>query len=147
MTDEQFKQLNAQLGGINGAVNVLAEAVSPVDSSVHQAIQDMSENLAKWQAKQTEVIKNGFELLAEALGSSQKLDAILKNQTTIIDMLSPLGSLPSTAGLMEARLETIHRLVSDLSVDPEKLAQLTSQLKQSTDELDATVKANQPKQS
>lgn len=47
-------------------------------------------------------------------GDTQKLDAILKNQTTIIDMLSPLGSVPNTLGLMETRSETTHGIVFEL---------------------------------
>ncbi len=73
--------------------------------------------------------------------------SIEQKLNSIIEMLMALGSLPSRLEMMETRLETMHGLLRDLSTDPEKLQQLTEQLKSSTDELDATVKANQPKQS
>jgi hypothetical protein len=50
------------------------------------------------------------ELFGESIGSpsaSKKLDAI-------IAMLMPLGSVPSTLGLIESRLEIIHGLVSEI---------------------------------
>ena len=47
-------------------------------------------------------------------GDTQKLDAILKNQTTITDMLSPLGGVPATIGLIDKRSTTIHGLIFDL---------------------------------
>lgn len=69
-------------------------------------------------------------------GDTQKLDAILKNQTTIIDMLSPLGSVPNTLGLMEPRLETIHGLLADFaSADPEKIKELAATVKAARERL------------
>ena len=64
MNDEQFKRLDTQLSGIHGAINVLAEAVAPVESSLYQAIVEMSGNLAKWQASQSQIIEDGFALVA-----------------------------------------------------------------------------------
>lgn len=131
MTDEQFQQIDTQLGGLNGALNVLAEAVSPVDSSVHQAITEMSANLAKWQAAQTEVIKNGFAMVADALarGDSEKLDAI-------IEMLRSLGGVPAQQDLHTAKLDLIHGLIT---VDiQEKIDKLTADLKPEADALEGS---------
>lgn len=68
-------------------------------------------------------------------GDGEKLEMILKQQATIIDMLSPLGSLPSTVGLMETRLETIHGLITDLSADPEKAKQLSERIRKQVEAL------------
>lgn len=55
-------------------------------------------------------------------GDARKLDAILKNQAIIIDMLSPLGSAPATLGLMETRLENIHGLIFELNGKADKMS-------------------------
>lgn len=68
---QQFQQLDAQIGGLNGAINKLAEAVSPVDSSAHAAITELSTNLGKWQAQQLQAIKDGFVLIADVLSNHQ----------------------------------------------------------------------------
>lgn len=67
----QFNQLETHLDGLNGAVNKLAEGISPVDSSLHQSIAELSDNLAKWQAVQLQAIKDGFVLLASVLSEHQ----------------------------------------------------------------------------
>lgn len=93
LEQKQFQQLDAALGGLNGAVNKLAEGVAPVDSSVHAAIGDMSANLAKWQAAQLQAIKDGFILLANVFSNPQtpedqaKLDALTATLRTEADAL------------------------------------------------------------
>jgi hypothetical protein len=62
----------------------------------------------------------------------QKLDVI-------IDMLSPLGSVPSGVGLLQTRLETIHGLIMDLSTDPEKLAEATAAIKAVREKLQTSI--------
>lgn len=90
---EQFQQIDTSLDGLNGAINKLAEAVSPVDSSAHQAIADLSENLAKWQAAQLQAIKDGFVLIADVLSNHQtsvsqaEIDAATERLKTSTDQL------------------------------------------------------------
>ena len=91
---QQFQQLDTQIGGLNGAVNKLAEAIAPADSSAHAAITELSDNLGKWQAQQLQAIKDGFVLLANVFSNPQtpedqaKLDALtsqLKSSTDALD--------------------------------------------------------------
>jgi ABC-type transporter Mla subunit MlaD len=90
----QFKQLDMQIGGLNGAVNKLAESISPNDSSLHAAVSELSNNLAKWQAEQSRAITAGFASLITILGGSdpdatqQIVDQItneLKSSTDALD--------------------------------------------------------------
>lgn len=91
LEEAQFRQLDTQIGGLNGAINKLAEAVAPEESSVHTAIAEMSANLAKWQAEQMKAITNGFILVAEVLanrqepGDQSKIDAIKQDLKTEAD--------------------------------------------------------------
>lgn len=64
---QQFQQLDSSIDGLNGAVNRLAEAVAPVDSSVHAAIGELSTNIGKWQAQQMATIESGFANLIAVL--------------------------------------------------------------------------------
>lgn len=90
----------------------------------------------------SESLRGLLEQLIEAVGEGDmnpKLD-------TVIEMLKPLASVPADIALVKEELSLVHGLVADLSTDPDKLRQLTEQLKSSTDALDAAVQANKPQQ-
>lgn len=93
LEQQQFNQLDTALDGLSGALDKLSEAVAPVDSSVHAAIGEMSNNLAKWQAAQLQAIKDGFILLANVFSNPQtpedqaKLDALTATLRTEADAL------------------------------------------------------------
>lgn len=69
--EQQFQALETHLSGLNGAINKLAEAVAPVDSSAHAGMAELSANIGKWQAAQLQAIKDGFVLIADVLSNHQ----------------------------------------------------------------------------
>lgn len=93
LDEAQFEKLDTQIGGLNGAVNKLSEAIAPVDSSLSQTINDLSTNLAKWQAAQLQAIKDGFVLIADVLSNHQtsvsqaEIDAATERLKTSTDQL------------------------------------------------------------
>lgn len=93
LEQQQFKQLDTALDGLSGAINKLAEGISPVDSSLHAAIAELSTNTGKWQAAQLQAIKDGFILLANVFSNPQtpedqaKLDALTATLRTEADAL------------------------------------------------------------
>lgn len=130
MDETQFQQLDASLDGLNGAINRLAESVAPVDSSVHQAIVDLSANLAKWQAAQTEALKTGLAMLVEALksGDAAKFD-------TIIEMLRAQAGVSTNIELLKEELSIIHEMVSDLTGEKQaEIDALADDIDKSSDE-------------
>lgn len=64
---QQFEQLDTQISGLNGAINRLAENLSPDDSNLHAAVAELSTNLGKWQAQQLQAIQAGFTGLIAAI--------------------------------------------------------------------------------
>lgn len=91
--EQQFRQLDTQISGLNGAINKLAESIAPVDSSAHAAIAELSANIGKWQAAQLQAIKDGFVLIADVLSnhqtsvSQEEIDAATNRLKSTTDQL------------------------------------------------------------
>jgi len=68
----QFKALDGKLGGIDGAINKLAEGIAPVDEG-----ETLSENVGKWLGQINATIEAGFKSIVEAIAARNKESADL----------------------------------------------------------------------
>lgn len=75
----QFKALDGKLGGIDGAINKLAEGIAPVDEG-----ETLSENIGKWLAEIKNSIDAGFKLVAEEIARTNdpRVAAMIKKLDT-----------------------------------------------------------------
>lgn len=120
LNPEQFATLEAQLGGINGAVNKLAENVADPETSVAAEIVSLKQEIAV-----------GFA------GVNQSI-ANLNN--TIHDRAVDLAKWLAAIALAAAN-------PADNTAEVQaQIDKFTAEIKSSTDALDSVVKANQPKQ-
>lgn len=119
LSTEQFQALDTNLGGIDGAINKLAENISEPDTSVAKEIASLKE-----------VVSFGFADIRQSVTD-------LNN--TISDASNNLAKWLAAIALAASTPE-------DNSAEVQKqIDAATAQLKSSTDALDSVVKANQPK--
>lgn len=71
---EQWDILASRMNAIRAGVNIIGGRLGPVDKdkSLHQAITDLSDNIAKWQSTQNDSIIAGFKLVAEAIAKLEE---------------------------------------------------------------------------
>lgn len=119
LSPEQFEALDLKLGDIHGAVDKLAENIAEPDTSVAAEIVSLKQEISV-----------GFAGVQQSLAN-------LEN--TIFDASNNIGKWLAAIALAASTPDDNSKQVQ------EQIDSLTRQLKSSTDELDATVKANQPK--
>ncbi len=112
LNPEQFEALDTKLGGIDGAINRLAENISEPDTSL---------------AAEVSLLRNELGMRLTAINES-----VVNASENIGKWLAAVALAASTPDDNSAEVQ-------------KQIDQFTSQLKTGTDELDAAVKANQPK--
>lgn len=119
LSAEQFEAIDAQLGGINGAINKLAENVAEPDTTVAAEIRSLKQEIVV-----------GFTGINQSLANLN--NTIMERA---VDLAKWLAAIALAASTPDDNSDAVQK----------QLDEFTQQLKSSTDALDATVKANQPK--
>lgn len=124
---EQFDKLvqlgvqqDANLDGINGAINKLAEGIAPVDSSLAAEIASLKQEIVV-----------GFTATNQSIANLNNV--IMDRAVDLAKWLAAIALAASTPDDNSAEVQA-------------KIDEATASMKSSTDALDAAVKANQPKQ-
>jgi uncharacterized protein YPO0396 len=112
LSAEQFAALDTKLGGIDGAINKLAENISEPDTNL---------------AAEVSLLRNELGMRLTAINES--INAASANLGKWLSAIALAASTP------EDNSAEVQRQID----------QFTAQLKTGTDELEAAVKANQPK--
>lgn len=71
LNDAQFDKIASRLNAIRAEVQIVRDRLGPVDKdlNLHQAINDLSENVGKWHALQITAISEGFAAVVQAIAS------------------------------------------------------------------------------
>lgn len=119
LNPEQFEALDLKLGGIHGAVDKLAENIAEPDTDLAAEIVSLKQEIS--------------------VGFADVRQSITDLNNTIFDASNNIGKWLAAIALATSTPD-------DNSAQVQKqIDSFTQQLKSSTDELDAAVKANQPK--
>lgn len=120
LNPQQFEALDLKLGGIHGAINKLAENISEPDTSVATEVRLLRQEITV-----------GFDGVRQSIADLN--NTIFERFTDAAKWLAAIALAASTPDDNSAEVQ-------------KQIDAFTQQLKSSTDELDAAVKANQPKQ-